>query len=730
MNDGNFKFRPRARILKTLGEELISSETVALIELVKNAYDADAKHVLVRFSGPFEKGKGSIEVIDDGHGMSSKTVQTAWMEPATNAKRKKKISEKLSRRMLGEKGIGRFAASRLASELELITRRKSSKQEVYSYFDWTQFDDENKYLDEIEVLCEDRKPQDICPSGSISCLFDKEDSIDLDELNHGTILKMSGLKHQWSKDRFEELQRGLSRLIPPYKKQFDFSIRLELPEDFSEFSHEISTSQIVKYPHYRIKGAVDKGGSFSFSIKVHETGQEKKIKGVFNKKTYNSEILLIPNVNKSDTGHGPDCGPLEIELKVWNRDELGNVEQMVKSSIRDIRRDLDDIAGINIYRDYFRVLPYGEPHNDWLRLDIRRVQKPTYRLSNNQIVGYIKITADNNPQLKDQSNREGLDDNQAFHDLRRIILCLLTELEAVRYVQRPRKKKKKDSLYTGLFGALPLDKLQKHFTDKHPEDSEAKKLFAEAEEKLLSQIESVQTVIGRYQRLATLGQLIDVVLHDGRQPIATILNEALLGREEIEDNLDKDLVILISIIKKFVKIEGQGSLLRTAFNRLEPFGGRRRGRPKQLYIEKIIHDSFDVLGTEIKKLNVKTVLPKTQTLVRVDESEFQEVIINLLQNSLYWLQHVDKDKRSILVSVKRVAPDNLQITFADTGPGIQNDIREEIFEPYFSKKPEGIGLGLTIAGEIVSDFYGGKLELLEKQDINGAIFRITLRKRV
>ena len=399
-------------------------------------------------------------------------------------------------------------------------------------------------------------------------------------------------------------------------------------------------------------------------------GLFKKIKGVFNKKTYNSEILLIPNVNKSDTGHGPDCGPLEIELKVWNRDELGNVEQMVKSSIRDIRRDLDDIAGINIYRDYFRVLPYGEPHNDWLRLDIRRVQKPTYRLSNNQIVGYIKITADNNPQLKDQSNREGLDDNQAFHDLRRIILCLLTELEAVRYVQRPRKKKKKDSLYTGLFGALPLDKLQKHFTDKHPEDSEAKKLFAEAEEKLLSQIESVQTVIGRYQRLATLGQLIDVVLHDGRQPIATILNEALLGREEIEDNLDKDLVILISIIKKFVKIEGQGSLLRTAFNRLEPFGGRRRGRPKQLYIEKIIHDSFDVLGTEIKKLNVKTVLPKTQTLVRVDESEFQEVIINLLQNSLYWLQHVDKDKRSILVSVKRVAPDNLQITFADLRSGL------------------------------------------------------------
>jgi len=730
MDNETFAFRPKARILKTLGEELISSETVALIELVKNSYDADARKVLIRFSGTFEKGKGSIEVIDDGHGMSLTKVQTAWMEPATNVKRKRKVSEKLLRRMLGEKGIGRFASSRLAHELELITKRKSAKQEVYSYFDWTQFDDENKYLDEIEVLCEERKPQDICSSGAVKCLYDKDDSICSNELNHGTILKMSGLKHQWDEKLFEELQRGLSRLIPPYKKQTDFTIRLELPEKFSQFSSEISTSQIVKYPHYGIKGSVDEDGTFSFSIRIHETGEKKGIKGCFQKKTYNSQILLVPGPNNNRIGLTPNCGPLEIELKVWNRDELGNVEQMVKSSIRDIRRDLDSIAGINIYRDDFRVLPYGEPHNDWLRLDIRRVQKPTYRLSNNQVVGYIKIRADDNPKLKDQSNREGLDDNQAFHDLRGIMLCLLTELEAVRYKQRPRKNKKKESFYSALFGPLPLDKLQKHLSDKHPEDDEAKKLFDEAEEKLLAQIENVQTVIGRYQRLATLGQLIDVVLHDGRQPIATILNEALLGREEIEDNGNENIAILTPIAKKFMKIEGQGSLLKTTFNRLEPFGGRRRGRPKQLYIEKIIHDAFDVMSTAIKKLNVKTVLPKTETLVKVDESEFQEVIINLLQNSLYWIQQVDKNKRSIIVSVKRVTSNNLQVIFADTGPGIPKDFREEIFEPYFSKKPEGIGLGLSIAGEIVSDFYGGKLELLENQATDGAVFRITLKKRV
>src|SRR6266480_2131480 len=112
----------------------------------------------------------------------------------------------------------------------------------------------------------------------------------------------------------------------------------------------------------------------------------------------------------------PECGSLDLELRVWDRDELGNVVQKTHSTIQDIRRDLDAVAGINIYRDGFRVLPYGEPQDDWLRLDLRRVQNPTLRLSNNQIYGVVHISADSNPQLRDQSNREGLDENQDLND--------------------------------------------------------------------------------------------------------------------------------------------------------------------------------------------------------------------------------------------------------------------------------------------------------------------------
>src|SRR5258708_6869169 len=110
--------RPRARILRTLGEELISNETVAVLELVKNSYDADARIVLIKFQDELQKGKGRLEIIDDGHGMDLSTVHTAWMEPATDVKKRARHSRYLNRRLLGEKGVGRFASARLAEELE------------------------------------------------------------------------------------------------------------------------------------------------------------------------------------------------------------------------------------------------------------------------------------------------------------------------------------------------------------------------------------------------------------------------------------------------------------------------------------------------------------------------------------------------------------------------------------------------------------------------------------
>lgn len=739
--------RPRARLLRTLGEELISNEVVAAIELVKNAYDADATHVLIRFTGPLEPGKGRIEVIDNGHGMELKTVQTVWMEPATPSKRGKlRRTDKFKRRFLGEKGIGRFASSRLADELEVISRTKGAAKEIYGIFDWRQFDDEDKYLDQILILWEERAPVEIKPGGAIDLLWRSESEMPIAHARErGTLLRMTSLKQKWETQHFDDLRRALARLVSPKftKKKEEgkdpgFEVELALPPEFSQFSSKVEPPPILKHPHYVVRGSVNKDGSFSINYKVLAEGIDKLLEGQFVrvKDAKGRFELRDIKVTESKKDDGPtetrptECGPLDLELRVWDRDELGNVVQRTHSTIQDVRRDLDAVAGINIYRDGFRVLPYGEPQDDWLRLDLRRVQNPTLRLSNNQIYGVVHISADSNPKLRDQSNREGLDENQALQDLRDVMAEVLSRLETLRYSARPRATTKSGKPVGGLFAGFDLKPLADYVAKKLPQDKKVQELVEKTEQLFGGQLKEIQTVLARYQRLATLGQLIDHVLHEGRQPIASINSEAALGLEDVQraERIGGDFVTKAA--GRFTVIRKQGDVLAIAFRRMEPFGGRRRGRPTQLYLEEIIRDAFGIFADDIARLNVKTKLPRTQTLVRIDPAEMQEVIINLLQNSLYWLEQVNETKREVEVTVERKAPDHVDILFSDSGPGVPPENRELIFEPYFSTKPEGVGLGLSIVGEIITDYYEGSLELLRTGPLKGANFLVTLKKRV
>lgn len=733
--------------MKTLGSELISNDAVAVIELVKNAYDAEASRVLIKFVGPLLPGQGRVEIFDDGNGMSLDVVQGAWMEPATPGKRQKTNSGSKSRRVLGEKGIGRFAAMRLASELQLITRARGSDQEVYGIFDWTQFEDEQKYLDEVLILTDERKPEVIRSDVGLDAIWPKHEvAVECPPSEQGTLLRMSNLTQAWDAERFQLIQRGLSRLISPFKENKDFCVYLQASEEFSEFSSEIMPPLVLNYPHYTVSGTVDPQGKCDLTLEVKASGEVKRVTGGFVREVKDGLQYLesdayfkLKQATESQPENGeaewekklPVCGPLQIELRIWDRDDLGNVIQQTGASVQNIRADLDAFAGINIYRDEFRVLPYGEPNNDWLRLDIRRVQNPTRRLSNNQIVGHISITADQNTGLKDQSNREGLDENQSYSDLREVMKSILSMIEDLRKKAKGTGEGgKKDNQPLSLFAPLDLSPIRQHLESVSPKDEVAKELINNVERAFNRQVESLKAVVAKYHALATLGQLVDRLLHDGRPPLAKIRKEALLAQEDIVEGHLKGEDLLNKLASRLRIIDGQGDVLVTVFRRYEPFGGRKRGRPKQLYLEKIIEDAFGVCASQIEGLKIATSLPTGQTLVRVDEAELQEVIVNLLQNSLYWLQFVDAAHRYIDVSVSRSAQDHVEIVFSDTGPGIPEENRERIFEPYFSTKKDGVGLGLAIVGEIIMDYYGGKLELLDSPGSSGAVFRITLTKRV
>ncbi len=708
-------------MLRRIGDELISSETVAVIELVKNAYDADATRVLVRFQGPLEIGHGTIEVMDNGHGMSLETMQTTWMEPATLFRKRQQRSEQYGRRVLGEKGIGRFAASRLANTLEVVTRRAGEDREIRALFDWSQFDDEHKYLDQVEVRWEEATPAEICPGGTIQTLLEEGQTPESHALTQGTILRMEGLRAIWGESQFETLHTGLSRLISPFFEQEQltrhdaFQIYLELPAQFAPLSGIIKPPESLKNPHYTVKSSIDETGHYTLTFKLPGQDSQEHITGQF----------PLPN------RHTPQCGPFSIELRVWDRDSLSGLAHERGATLADVRRDLDAAAGINIYRDGFRVLPYGEARNDWLRLDLRRVQNPTMRLSNNQIMGYVLISADKNPQLHDQSNREGLIEGPALDDLRELVKMVLAELETRRYTIRRQTEAGQQTVPDrGLFSGLDLTGISDLVRKQHPDDTRLLELVQERERDLELRVKVVQEVLARYRRLATLGQLVDTVLHDGRAPLAKIGNEAHLGQRDIERTLTDNGNLLSRLRQRFGTISTQVAVLTALFRKIQPFGGRKRRRPVLARLEQVIADAFSVLETESVAVGANVSLPDTSTQVTVDQAEIQEVIVNMLQNSLYWLRQVPQDRRKVAVCVRRKSADEVEIVFSDSGPGVKAAIRDAIFDPYFSTKPDGVGLGLTIAGEIINEYYAGDLELLDSGPLPGATFRITLRSRV
>jgi len=700
---GKSILRPRARLIKTIGEELISSDIVAIIELVKNSYDANASIIEIKFEGKVESVKegkktkkvllrkeSSLIISDDGSGMDLGTIKSAWMEPATTMKKNIKMSPGNRRRYTGEKGIGRFASAKLASSLRMITRSKDDNEAVVD-FNWSDFADDNKYLDQVKSTWEIREPIAISDTG--------------------TTLILSELNTDWDEYKFRELRIALSRLVNPVSPITDFLMEIKVPTELEEYSGLITAPDSLNRPDYSIRGELD----FEGKPMIIYTSKKKGI----------SEKLDIASLQLRSPVRIPQVGPFSFEFRAWDRDNdsLKKIANEIGSTLKNIKGDLDDLAGISVYRDDFRVLPYGEKKNDWLRLDIRRVNNPTLRLSNNQIVGYVSVSLDENPELKDQSNREGIVESQAFTDFKELIILILNELEIRRYEERPRETSESSNQEGGIFSRLSITPVVQLVQRKLPNDKEAIKLVTSTEASIQEDVKIIKQVLSRYRRLSTLGLLIDVILHDGNNFLAKIDSETQLLLKELKVP-DPDL----NIIKENIdRISQQRKILAQLFKRLEPFGGRKRGRPKDIVIEDAISNVFGLYKSELEKLNVIVDLPDSKNQVRIDEGELQMIIVNLLQNSLYWLETIPEN-RKIAIRIDRTN-EELSIIFSDNGPGIKEDHQNIIFEPYFSTRPDGIGLGLTIVGELVTE-YDGEFSLIDDVVLNGASFKITFKRRI
>ena len=214
------------------------------------------------------------------------------------------------------------------------------------------------------------------------------------------------------------------------------------------------------------------------------------------------------------------------------------------------------------------MFPYGERGDDWLRLDARRVQNPTLRISNNQVIGAIFVGLDTNPGLRDQSNREGLMQSAEGTELRRRIIAVINELERRRYEYRPRRIPDERG---SLFARFDITDVRNAVSERHPQDTELLGTVTEREAEIRSGVEGVQEVIARYSRLATMSILVDRIVHDGRTAVTRLMHNSRFARRDVAraDNCEKRLAIMEDALAKG---DLQIEVLKTLFRRIEPLG--------------------------------------------------------------------------------------------------------------------------------------------------------------
>ena len=384
----SLSFRPRARLVSVLGEHLISDQAVGLIELVKNAYDADATEVAVEILGLDDADTTTVVVRDNGTGMTIEDIEEKWLSPAVDHKERAKQEKRrtpLGRLPIGEKGVGRFAVHQIGRSLELVTRAAGGR-EIVLPINWDDFESGEQFLDTVNLTVQEREPE----------VFTGETT--------GTLIKIRRARCQWTRALLEKVHRTFRRLQSPLRQdeRSRFTLIVTCP-DYPEFEN-LDSTDILERSHYEFRALVDTEGRCDFEYRCSHPAVAARTKS--------DTADLVPLAGEELHGSPPACGPFWINLYVWDRTK----DYLTQSHVST--RELNAQCGVSLFRDDLRVLPYGDPGNDWLLLDQERIQDPSGKVGNNQIIGLIQVLQENNLQLRDTTNREGLIENDAFQDLR------------------------------------------------------------------------------------------------------------------------------------------------------------------------------------------------------------------------------------------------------------------------------------------------------------------------
>jgi signal transduction histidine kinase len=767
-------FRVQARTILQLGAELISSDAIAFYELIKNSFDAGAKSVRINITSylPHEvcnellddldqftsvptrgidlttikqraqksfsvEGKhardllqeivstldtdrlralliesSQVRIDDAGSGMSLDDLRDVYLTIGTRMRYEQRRSDDngSSKVVLGEKGLGRLSAMRLGRALHVRTTKAGEKRWSELAIDWNIFTHEtDQFLEDVPV-----EPH----QGAL-----KEDSA-----SSGTSITISHLTSDWSLKRVENLvSEQFSRFIDPFDDVTTFKIFVRFNgKAIERYSFD---RMLLEAAHATLDATFSVGGTEGPIVRGRINYQRYgKVKSFEDRGTHLLQATGVENAEQLQR-----AGPFKLRLYWFNRKDIDETAGLNAGYVKGLVRNW--AGGVMVYRDGFRVNPYGGPADDWLGLDRKALASGGYKMNRNQLIGKLDISGRQNPELVDQTNREGLRDSEAkaalMGLLRHVILNqfkkFLNQVEEELAPSEPLTISEIEERVSKTSGHLR--KVWSALLKKYPEVKETPEIVEQVEEALdnLSDLlEEARNLVESYSKgrnqlvhLAGIGLMVEVVGHELNRATEYSLRSLAdakrsgnaLEFESSIDSLQSQLKTLQKRLRVLDPLSAAGRQVKETFDLIPWIEQIFESRAEQ-FKRHTIEANFVVEPSSRRKLTVHAV-----------KGMVVQIVENLLTNSVYWLaaeKRVNPAFRPKLRIEIDVAKKQLRVW--DNGPGVPPDRAEEIFEAFVTSKPpgEGKGLGLYIGREL-AQYHGCSLSMSDRKSASGQL---------
>lgn len=733
----NYKISSRTAIL--LGRENVSKADGAIIELIKNSYDADATQCDLIFNIEDD----TIYIIDNGCGMNIDKIKNCWLTIGTDNKKNEYKSNK-NRIKSGEKGIGRLSLDRLGNKYELFTKTENDKM-LHLETTWSDFEKKSTNLEDIDIIIEES-------NSSLQNVIEQEKIKNYKTIidNHGTIIKITQLRDLWPQNELIKIFKMLGYLIPP-QEQSDFKI---LYLDSYENQATIVDSIINEEYDYKIDANFD-GKNFNIILYRNEFDINKIPSKIFEeapflKNPYRKKDFINKKIEYK-------CSIEEL-LNTNNKEKIRKIEDIGKFSFNYIfmkviatEKDINNFyykkipknrelwikenSGIKIYRDGFMVRPYGDNTSsdgyDWIGLDARKAQSPAaithpgmgWKVRNLQGQGTVSISRIHNNKILDKSSREGIIDNEYFALLKEVLKAIISKFEKDRayiatnfkkYNEKYNKneKIKEDSLEIAANILNKKDDIALSNKElDHETLAQAINIYQDEREELISEIKLLRS-------LSTNGLITTSIVHDLKTINATLVERVYDLKNAIKNK--KLELIDLNLESLMCSDEFLKSWISVLINQTKSDRRKRKNED----ISEVIDNTITNLGPILDKKNIEIDFNgKDNNICRkIFITDFESIIYNLIINSVESFENSKTTDRKIIISLSHDAK-NIYINYKDNGDGIGNKFANpyDIFDFGVTSKynkngeKEGTGLGMYIVASTINE-YAGEYELIETKD--------------